>query len=66
MTKTKLKTKKAVTRRITVTKNGKLMRRHGFNRHLKKNKTKSAMRNLKRPVQITGKYAKKIRQVLGI
>ncbi len=66
MPKTKFKSKKAVTRRIKVTKTGKLMRRRGFNRHLKAVKKKSAIRNLKRIVEIKGAYAKKLRQVLGM
>lgn len=62
----KMKSKKAVTRRIKVTKTGKLFRRHSFNRHLKAGKTKSRIRDLKRPVLVTGYYAKKLKQVLGL
>lgn len=62
----KMKTKKAVTRRIKVTKTGKLLRRHSFNRHLKVGKRKDTIRDLKRPIVITGSYAKKLRQVLGL
>lgn len=62
----KLKSKKSLVRRIKVTKTGKLLRRHGFNRHLKASKKKSRIRDRKRTVLITGAYAKKLRQVLGI
>lgn len=62
----KVKTKKSLVRRIKVTKNGKLMRRHGFNRHLKASKKKSRIRDRKRPIEITGAYAKKLRQILGL
>lgn len=66
MKKNKMKTKKAVTRRIKVTKTGKLMRRRSFNRHLKVGKSKSTIRALKRKVHIQGYYAKKLKQVLGL
>lgn len=62
----KVKSRKAVTRRIKVTSTGKLLRRKSFNRHLKVRKTKSSIRNLKRVVEIKGYYAKKLRQVLGV
>lgn len=62
----KQKTKKSLTRRVKVTKTGKLLRRHGFNRHLKASKKKSRIRDRKRTVEITGAYAKKLRQVLGL
>ena len=62
----KLKTKKALVRRIKVTKNGKLLRRQGFNRHLKAGKRKSTIRAKRRNVEITGYYAKKLKLILGL
>lgn len=62
----KQKTKKLITKRIRVTKTGKLMRRRGFNRHLKANKSAKRLRNLKRPAVLTGPIAKKIKKILGV
>ncbi len=64
--KNKVKTIKAITRRIKVSSTGKLMRRRGFNRHLKATKTKSRIRRLKRSVIITGYFEKKLRMLLGL
>lgn len=64
--KTKLKVSRSVLLRIKVTKTGKLMRRRGFNRHLKHKKRKSTNRSLDRPVEIKGFYAVKLRKILGI
>lgn len=61
----KQKTKKIITKRIRVTKRGKLMRRQGFRRHLKASKSAKRLRNLKKVKQLTGPLAKKIRKVLG-
>jgi large subunit ribosomal protein L35 len=64
--KNKIKTIKAVRRRIKVSGTGKLMRRHSFNRHLKAGKTKSRVRGLKRSVTISGSFEKKLKQLLGL
>jgi ribosomal protein L35 len=42
------------------------MRRHGFNRHLRRKKSKGSIRNLKRNVTISGFLEKKIRNILGV
>ena len=65
MKKTKMKTRKAVIRRIKITKTGKLLRRSSFGRHLRAGKSKGRIRNLKRKVEIRGFFRKKLKQVLG-
>jgi large subunit ribosomal protein L35 len=61
----KQKTRKSITRRFRVTKKGKVLRRQAFRRHLKANKSKKQLKNLKRTKQVKGFLAKKIRKVLG-
>ncbi len=62
----KLKIRKSITKRFKITKNGKIMRRHNFSRHLRVKKSKSAKRAAKRPVELTGYYAKKLRKMMGL
>ena len=61
----KAKVRKSITNRFKITKNGKVMRRKGFRRHLKASKTSKQLRNLKRVVELKGFYAKKIRKAVG-
>lgn len=61
----KQKTRKSITKRLKITKNGKVIRRQGFRRHLKVKKTAKRLRNLKKTKELTGFYAKKIKKVLG-
>ena len=61
----KMKTRKAITSRLKITKNGKVMRRQSFRRHLKANKSAKRLRNLKKTIQLKGFYAKKIRRATG-
>jgi ribosomal protein L35 len=62
----KMKSKKSLTNRLVITKNGKIMRRQGFRRHLKSNKSAKRLKNLKRMVEIKGFYAKKLRKAMGV
>jgi len=61
----KLKSRKSITTRLKITKNGKIMRRQSFRRHLKAGKSKKRLRNLKKVKELTGFYAKKIRKATG-
>ncbi|NMB56499.1 50S ribosomal protein L35 [Candidatus Beckwithbacteria bacterium] len=61
----KQKTKKSIAKRFKVTKNGKILRRTIGIRHLKSNKTKSNNRRQKAQKFVTGKKAKKIKQILS-
>ena len=61
----KLKIRSSITKRFRVTKHGKVLARHAFNRHLKAGKSKNRKRSLSRPKEITGFYAKKLKKVMG-
>ena len=61
----KRKVRKSITTRFKVTKNGKVMRRQGFRRHLKAAKSSKQLRNLKRVIELKGFYAKKIIKAVG-
>jgi large subunit ribosomal protein L35 len=61
----KKKIKKSVSKRFKVTKTGKVMFGHQYQSHLKMNKSKSRIRRQKEPGVLTGKFAKKIKQMLG-
>ena len=61
----KMKGRKSITKRLKITKNGKIMRRQSFRRHLKASKSSKSLRNLKRIKELKGFYAKKIRKVTG-
>jgi len=66
MGKTKQKVRDSVARRFKVTKNGKVMFGHQYGSHKKLNKSKSRIRRQKEPGQLTGEFAKKIKQMLGV
>ena len=61
----KKKIKKSVSKRFKVTKTGKVMFSHQYKSHLKANKSKSRLRRQKEPGQLTGRFAKKIKKMLG-
>ncbi|HSW90283.1 MAG TPA: 50S ribosomal protein L35 [Patescibacteria group bacterium] len=63
---TKQKARKIVQKRFKITATGKVMRRHQNSRHLRMNKSKKAIRRYAVPVQVKGKFAKKIKQMLGL
>lgn len=66
MRKTKQKTRKGVIARFKITATGKVLRRAQNRRHLRRKKSKRAIRSSKIPKQVTGKFAKKIKQMMGI
>lgn len=61
----KQKTRKSITRRFKITKNGKVLRRHGFRRHLNAKKSAKRRRRLSRVVGTKKVYATKIKKLLG-
>jgi ribosomal protein L35 len=61
----KLRIRKSVSNRFEVTKNGKVMRRSSFDRHLRRNKSKKQLRRLKGKKVVLGAFAVKVRQMLG-
>jgi len=62
----KQRTRKAAAKRFKVTKSGKLFHRSHYLRHLRSTKSKSQIRRLKQMKQVTGKFKKKIKQMLGL
>lgn len=65
MKKNKMKLKKMVTKRIKVTKNGKVLRRQAFKRHLNAKKSKKRLSGLKRVKKVSETMAKKLKKYLG-
>ena len=61
----KIKSRKLLTNRLKITKNGKVLRRQSFRRHLKANKSQKRLRNLSKVVALTGYMAKKVRKIMG-
>lgn len=61
----KLRIRKSVSNRFQVTKNGKVLCESAFDRHLRRNKTKKQLRRLKGKKLVLGKFAVKVRQMLG-
>ena len=61
----KIKTKKSLINRLKITKNGKVLRRQSFRRHLKSSKSAKRLRNLKKTIELTGFYAKKVKKFTG-
>ncbi|MCL2110084.1 50S ribosomal protein L35 [Microgenomates group bacterium] len=66
MKKIKQKTRKGVAKRYKITATGKVLRRHQNMRHLRSNKSKRAKRKYRQHVQVTGKFARKIKRMLGL
>ncbi|EKD80291.1 MAG: hypothetical protein ACD_40C00147G0001 [uncultured bacterium] len=62
----KRKSKKSLTRRVKITKTGKIMRRTQNMRHIRRHKTKAQIRRMKAPKFLTGQIAKNIKHILGI
>jgi len=65
MGKVKQKTKKSLSRRFRITKKGKLLHRRSFGSHLKANKSATRRRKSRKPVELTGRTALKIKRVMG-
>ncbi len=66
MKKNKLKTRKSASKRFKITGTGKVLRRAQNSGHLRRHKSKRAIRNYHKYVEITGKTATKIKQMIGI
>lgn len=62
----KIKTRKSADKRFKVTKTGKVMHGHQYGSHLKLHKSKRRLRRQKEPAVMTGEFAKKIKQMLGV
>ena len=66
MQKYKLKKRNAVAKRFKITGSGKVLRRHQNMRHLRTNKSKKSIRAFRKPIEVKGKFALKIKQMLGL
>lgn len=66
MKKTKIKTRKIVTKRFKITKAGKILRRTQNMRHLRRKKSAKQIRRYRKYIEVQGALAKKIRKMLGI
>jgi large subunit ribosomal protein L35 len=66
MKKIKQKTRKGVAKRFKVTGTGKVLRRVQNMRHLRRRKSKKAKRNYNVMVQVVGKWARKIKRMMGM
>lgn len=62
----KQKTRKGVAKRIKVTASGKLFRRTQNMRHLRANKSKRTIRRYRQQIEIKGRWATKIKRMLGL
>lgn len=65
MKKKKMKTKKSMARRMRITKTGKVLHGKTGGSHLKRKETKSAKRKYKKPGQLRGKWAGKVKKMLS-
>lgn len=61
----KLKIKKSVSNRFEITKNGIVLRSSSFNRHLRRKKSKKQLRRLKGKHEVLGRFAIKVKKLLG-
>ncbi|MBT3250130.1 MAG: 50S ribosomal protein L35 [Candidatus Pacebacteria bacterium] len=66
MKKYKQKTRKSAAARFKVTGTGKVMRRRQNSRHLRRKKSKKTIRKYRLLATVTGKYAKKVKQMMGL
>ena len=61
----KQKTRKSASRRFRLTKNGKLLRRMSFGRHLRATKSARQKRRYKTPQLVTGRRAKTYKRMMA-
>lgn len=66
MAKVKMKTNKAVAKRIKVTAKGKLLHHRPLAGHLKSRKSAKRVRNLRKTRQLSKGFAKHARKLLGL
>jgi len=61
----KLKTKRAVLKRMRLTKTGKVKRRKAFHGHLLSGKSAKRRRNLRQSPIVTGAFGKNMKRMMG-
>jgi len=62
----KQKTRSGVAKRFKITASGKVLRRTQNMRHLRRKKSKKAIRASRIPVEVKGKWARKIKRMLAV
>jgi large subunit ribosomal protein L35 len=62
----KLKTRKGIAKRIRVTRNGKLVRRHAWKSHLLEHKSAKRKRAFRAPQLLDAADVKQVRRSLGV
>jgi large subunit ribosomal protein L35 len=62
----KLKTRKGIVKRIRVTRNGKLIRRHAWKSHLLEHKSAKRKRAFRSPQLLDAADVKQVRRSLGV
>ena len=63
----KMKTRKSILKRIKITSKGKLLRRHQLGvGHLKRNKSKGALKRHKKTYEFFKGQSKKLRRLIGL
>lgn len=66
MKKFKQKTRSGVAKRFKITATGKVLRRAQNMRHRRRIKSKKAIRAYRKPIEVKGKWARKIKRMLGL
>jgi large subunit ribosomal protein L35 len=66
MQKYKQKTRKGVAKRFKVTGTGKVLRRAQNMRHIRRRKSKKAIRAYRKPIEVKGKWARRVKHMLGL
>lgn len=66
MKKFKQKTRSGVAKRFKITASGKVLRRAQNMRHRRRIKSKKAIRAYRKPIAVTGKWARRIKRMLGL
>jgi ribosomal protein L35 len=61
----RLRIRKSVSNRFEVTKNGTVLRESSFHRHLRRKKSKKQLRRLKGKQPVLGRFALKVKRILG-
>ncbi len=62
----KLKTRKGLSKRIRVTRTGKLIRDHAWKSHLRAQKNAKQKRDFRQPQQVSPSDARAVRRALGV
>lgn len=64
--KQKMKTNKLLARRVKITATGKILHRSNFGRHLRRNKSASQKRRMRKTKEFKGAFANKVKKSLGV